>query len=113
MVTLITGLIAFDGGADHIGLCGVVRLEDVSFLDAPARVLAEAGFAAGRAAEPVPFSLPVEGDVDPSGDYVVSVSACATDVSTGKRRRLGTAAAHPWTPGASSSPLRVIARPWK
>lgn len=70
----VTGEIVFSGEAPERASAVHIRVEDVSYSDAPAKIFAEEVLRDVRISgqEPLSFSLPV-GDPNPSADYSVSV----------------------------------------
>jgi len=70
----VTGEIVFSGEAPERASAVYIRVEDVSYSDAPAKVFAEEVLRDVRISgrEPLSFSLPV-GDPSPTDEYSVSV----------------------------------------
>lgn len=77
-------------------LHGVVRLEDVSAIDAPARVLATAPVVLAGGETEMRFQLVVDRPPDAAGAYLLSARLEGEDLRTRRRQNLGTSTAHPW-----------------
>ncbi len=108
----IEGFVRFEDGQDLVNIDGVVRLEDVSEIDARSHTLAQAALAADSGRAPIAFRLVVEPEPAPRGNYIVSVEAWATRSSTGERHPFGTVAAHPWKARADGAPMIIDVRAW-
>ena len=77
-------------------LHGVVRLEDVSAIDAPARVLATAPVVLAGGETEMRFQLVVDRPPDAAGAYLLSARLEGEDLRTRRRQSFGTSTAHPW-----------------
>ncbi|MEA2863509.1 MAG: hypothetical protein QOF14_5781 [Hyphomicrobiales bacterium] len=86
----------------------VVALLDVTYLDAPSRIVAERSYQiSGRPAE-IPFHLPLPEAVLPaSASYVLKAEIRRTNPADLRRGDYLSTAAHPWSPGETGAVVTV------
>jgi uncharacterized lipoprotein YbaY len=107
---VITGSVRINHRGDVGPMRGVVRLEDVTTVDAPAQVLARASIFLAESDLQGHFRLEISESVDPDRSYMISAQLEGIDARTGQSRLFGTTAAHSWQPGKDR--VDVELQPW-
>lgn len=92
-------------------LHGTVRLEDVSEVDAPSKVIAAAPLKLDEGVAQAPFRLAPSAAPDPRRRYLVTARLEGADKATGALLVFGTTAAYPWDPQTISQ-IAIEVRPW-
>jgi hypothetical protein len=91
-------------------LTGVVRLEDVSLIDAPSRIVASASVFVPNWETETPFLLQIDEEVSDKRSYLISALLEGSDVRTGQRHKFGTTASHSWQLGSFRTDIEVRPR---
>jgi uncharacterized lipoprotein YbaY len=101
----------FDRG--EVGaLSGVVRLDDVTLVDAPSRSIATSEVRLDQGVSSVRFDIDVDAVLDPRARFTLSARLEGEHLRSGRTFVFGTVASFPWRPDEPPRDRTVDVRPW-